>query len=52
VRDCLIEGGLELLPYLLVDKQGHLNGAVVRSIMAMRSSLAPNIAAEAKGVAS
>lgn len=47
VRDYLSEGGLELLPNLLVDKQGRLNGAVVRSIMAMRSSLAPDIAAAA-----
>jgi GntR family transcriptional repressor for pyruvate dehydrogenase complex len=47
VRDYLSEGGLELLPNLLVDKQGRLNGAVVRSILAMRSSLAPDIAAAA-----
>lgn len=47
VRDYLSEGGLELLPNLLVDRQGRLNGAVVRSIMAMRSSLAPDIAAAA-----
>lgn len=47
VRDYLSEGGLELLPNLLVDKKGQLNGAVVRSIMAMRSSLAPDIAATA-----
>ncbi len=47
VRDYLSEGGMELLPNLLVDKQGQLNGAVVRSIMAMRSSLAPDIAAAA-----
>jgi GntR family transcriptional repressor for pyruvate dehydrogenase complex len=47
VLDYLNEGGMELLPGLLVDKQGRLNGAVVRSIMTMRSSLAPDIAAAA-----
>ncbi|MGH8506690.1 MAG: FadR/GntR family transcriptional regulator [Stenotrophobium sp.] len=47
VLDYLDEGGMELLPSLLVDKQGRLNGTVVRSIMAMRSSLAPDIAAAA-----
>ena len=47
VLDYLNEGGMELLPSLLVDKQGRLNSAVVRSIMAMRSSLAPDIAAGA-----
>lgn len=47
VLDYLNEGGMELLPSLLVDKQGRLNGSVVRSIMAMRSSLAPDIAAGA-----
>lgn len=47
VLDYLNEGGMELLPSLLVDKQGRLNGTVVRSIMAMRSSLAPDIAAGA-----
>jgi DNA-binding FadR family transcriptional regulator len=47
VLDYLDEGSMELLPGLLVDKQGRLNGTVVRSIMAMRSSLAPDIAAAA-----
>lgn len=47
VLDYLSEGGLELLPSLLVHKDGRLNGTVVRSIMAMRSSLAPDIAAAA-----
>jgi len=47
VLDYLAEGGLELLPNLLVDRQGHLNASVVRSIMAMRSALAPDIAAAA-----
>jgi GntR family transcriptional regulator, transcriptional repressor for pyruvate dehydrogenase complex len=47
VLDYLAEGGLELLPNLLVHADGRLNGTVVRSIMAMRSSLAPDIAAAA-----
>lgn len=47
VLDFLNEGGLELLPNLLVHADGRLNGTVVRSIMAMRSSLAPDIAAAA-----
>lgn len=47
VLDYLSEGGMELLPSLLVHKDGRLNGTVVRSIMAMRSSLAPDIAAAA-----
>lgn len=47
VQDYLEEGGLELLPSLLVNKQGRVNGPVVRSIMAMRSALAPDIAAAA-----
>jgi GntR family transcriptional repressor for pyruvate dehydrogenase complex len=47
VRDYLQEGGLELLPSLLLNPQGRLNGPVVRSIMAMRSALAPEIAAAA-----
>ncbi|MDD3764437.1 MAG: GntR family transcriptional regulator [Nevskiales bacterium] len=47
VLDYLEEGGLELLPKLLVHKDGRLNATVVRSIMAMRSSLAPDIAATA-----
>lgn len=47
VLDYLAEGGLELLPNLLVDKQGRVKPAVVRSIMAMRSALAPDIAAAA-----
>jgi GntR family transcriptional regulator, transcriptional repressor for pyruvate dehydrogenase complex len=47
VLDYLDEGGLELLPNLLVHADGRLNGTVVRSIMAMRSSLAPDIAAAA-----
>jgi DNA-binding FadR family transcriptional regulator len=47
VLDYLDEGGLELLPSLLLDTRGRLNSAVVRSIMAMRSALAPDIAAAA-----
>jgi DNA-binding FadR family transcriptional regulator len=47
VLDYLDEGGLELLPSLLVNKQGRVNGPVVRSIMAMRSALAPDVAAAA-----
>ena len=47
VQDYLEQGGLELLPTLLVNEKGRLNGVVVKSIMAMRSSLAPDIAAGA-----
>jgi GntR family transcriptional regulator, transcriptional repressor for pyruvate dehydrogenase complex len=47
VLDYETEGGLELLPSLLTDANGNLNPAVARSIMAMRSSLAPDIAAAA-----
>lgn len=47
VLDYESEGGLELLPSLLTDARGQLNPAVARSIMAMRSSLAPDIAASA-----
>lgn len=47
VLDYENEGGLELLPKLLVNKDGGLNTAVVRSILAMRSALAPDIAAAA-----
>lgn len=47
VLDYRNEGGLELLPSLLVDGSGRLDATVVRSIMAMRSALAPEIAAAA-----
>lgn len=47
VLDYESEGGLELLPSLLTDAEGQLNPAVARSIMAMRSALAPDIAATA-----
>lgn len=47
VLDYLDEAGLELLPSLLVDKRGRMSAAAVRSVMAMRSALAPDIAAAA-----
>lgn len=47
VLDYLAEAGLELLPSLLVDGKGQLDIGVARSIMAMRSALAPDIAAAA-----
>lgn len=47
VLDYLDEAGLELLPSLLLDKRGRVSGTAVRSIMAMRSALAPDIAAAA-----
>lgn len=47
VLDYEAEGGLELLPSLLTDAKGALNTGVARSIMAMRSSLAPDVAASA-----
>jgi DNA-binding FadR family transcriptional regulator len=47
VQNYLEQGGLELLPSLLVNKQGRVSGPVVRSIMAMRSALAPDVAAAA-----
>lgn len=47
VLNYLEEGGMELLPNLLVDANGKLRASVVRSIMAMRSTLAPDIAASA-----
>lgn len=47
IRDYEAEAGLELLPALLVDARGTLNIEVLRSIMAMRSALAPEIAAAA-----
>ncbi len=51
VLDYVTEGGLELLPSLLTNGQGNLNPEVARSIMAMRSSLAPDIAASASQTA-
>ena len=47
VLDYLDGAGLELLPSLLLDKRGRISGAAVRSVMAMRSALAPDIAAAA-----
>lgn len=49
VLDYLDEAGLELLPSLLLDRRGRVSGAAVQSIMAMRSALAPDIAAAAAG---
>ncbi|MGH8530727.1 MAG: FadR/GntR family transcriptional regulator [Nevskiales bacterium] len=47
VLDYETEGGLELLPSLLTDQHGNINPTVARSIMGMRSSFAPDIAAAA-----
>lgn len=47
IRNYEDEAGLELLPSLLVDGRGRLDIEVLRSIMAMRSALAPEIAASA-----
>lgn len=47
IRNYEDEAGLELLPSLLVDGRGRLDIEVLRSIMAMRSALAPEIAAAA-----
>lgn len=47
IRNYEDEAGLELLPSLLVDATGRLDVDVLRSIMAMRSALAPEIAAAA-----
>jgi GntR family transcriptional regulator, transcriptional repressor for pyruvate dehydrogenase complex len=47
VLDYRDEGGLELLPSLLVDSKGQINPAVARAILTLRSSLAPEVAAAA-----
>jgi DNA-binding FadR family transcriptional regulator len=47
IRNYEDEAGLELLPSLLVDGRGRLDIEVLRAIMAMRSALAPEIAASA-----
>lgn len=47
VLDYLDDAGLELLPALLVTGEETLDHAVVRSVMAMRSALAPEVAASA-----
>jgi GntR family transcriptional repressor for pyruvate dehydrogenase complex len=49
VLDFEAQGGLDLLPRLLVDQQGRLNPGVARSILALRASLAPDVAAAAAG---
>lgn len=47
VLDYREEGGLDLLAALLVDRQGNINPTVARSIMSLRASLAPDVAAAA-----
>ena len=47
VLDYLDDAGLELLPSLLLDRRGRASPEAVRAIMAMRSALAPDIAAAA-----
>jgi DNA-binding FadR family transcriptional regulator len=47
VLDFQSEGGLELLPSLLVDSAGNVNPGVARAALSLRSSLAPDIAASA-----
>ena len=47
VLDYQEEGGLELLASLLVDRDGGINPGVARSIMSLRASIAPEIAAAA-----
>ena len=47
VKNYLDEGGLELLPSLLINAKGRMNASAVRSVMALRASLAPDIAAAA-----
>lgn len=47
VLDFHAEGGLDLLPTLIVDSEGNLNAGVARSILGMRAAMAPDIAAQA-----
>lgn len=47
VLDYRQQGSLELLPSLLINSKGQVEPKVVRSVMAMRSALAPEIAADA-----
>ena len=47
VLDFQAEGGLELLPSLLIDASGNVSPSVARSVMSLRSSIAPDIAASA-----
>src|ERR1041385_8369509 len=42
VLDFHAEGGLELLPSLLLDASGNVSPSVAKSVMAMRSSIAPD----------
>jgi len=49
VLDYRETGGLDLLPALLVRPDGGVRTKVVRSVMEMRSALAPDIAARAAG---
>ena len=44
VRDFRRTGGLDLLPHLIVNADGAIDLAVVRSIMEMRSAIGPDIA--------
>jgi GntR family transcriptional repressor for pyruvate dehydrogenase complex len=44
VRDFRRTGGLDLLPHLIVDADGTIDLAVVRSIMEMRSAIGPDVA--------
>lgn len=47
VLDYQAEGGLELLPSLLVDAQGNVNPSVARAALSLRAALAPDVAAGA-----
>ncbi len=47
VLDYQEAGGLDLLPALIAQPDGRLNSTVVRAILALRSALAPDIAAAA-----
>lgn len=47
VENFEVEGGLELLPSLMVNAKGQLNLEVARGIVAMRKALAPVVAGQA-----
>lgn len=47
VLDYRLQGSLELLPSLLINSKGMVDPKVVLNVMAMRSALAPEIAADA-----
>ncbi|HUP91988.1 MAG TPA: GntR family transcriptional regulator [Solimonas sp.] len=47
VLDYQAEGGLELLPSLLVDAKGNVNPPVARAALSLRAALAPDVAASA-----